>query len=271
MAAAVREAGDWGPAADWIEEVGGDEATARRVRTLAARDEVQGWANVQPLVTADGQAEVYQAFRNGFVHRVVATGRHLAALHQLCRREPVAEVLVCGPLWMEVDGPRFTDHSDPERLETTRWYDFRAQIPGWPGGGIVTAQEVRSSFAQAAALRGGYVELMRPTVDYFARRCRPESLLAEPLVPPGPRVEWAGTGDSFFRPYPQGTSAFMPEVREAVRRWDRIARWHASHPDGLVDVSGFDYPYSVVPRGAVADRGGYTLMGVALEHSTVRS
>ena len=297
MAASVRAGGRTESliAADWVEEVGGDGPVAGRVRLLAEAAQslrgvaaigrqVKGWAaewlpeGERPAAGWDylgpgpyRVGELNLEFRHGFVRRVCCTGRHLHALHQLCLREPVAEVVVCGPLWGRVG------NFDLGSLESRRggWvgakYSCTVGVPGWPGGGLKMAQEWLMSEAEWQADPFRAQDERRQVEADFIRGSRPEGVLEKWLVPPGPRVEWCREGDGagWVTPPPPGTRLFLPDDLHAVADWNRIARWHSDNPDGWPGGVPYDYPYTVAQRAA-PEFSPYVLNGRLMDHTVVR-
>jgi hypothetical protein len=105
----------------------------------------------------------------------------------------------------------------------------------------------------------------------FIRGSRPEGVLEKWLVPPGPRVEWCREADAaeWVTPPPPGTRLFLPANLRAAIDWERIARWHADHPDGWVDGVPDDYP-DTAQRRAAPGYGPYSLYGRLMDHTVVR-
>lgn len=299
VAASVRDGGRTESliAADWVEEVGGDGPVAGRVRLLAESPEslraveaigrqVKGWAaewlpeGERPAAGWDYLSpgpyrvgELNLEFRHGFVRRICCTGRHLHVLHQLCLREPVAEVVVCGPLWgRAVNGTREDHLPDPKNRLMAVVFRCGYDIPGWPGGGLRIARQVAVTDLERqldwAGVAGRVEHARRLFMDYESR---PEGLLSKFLVPPGPRVEWCRQADAaeWVNPPPPGARLFLPANLRAAIDWERIARWHADHPDGWVDGVPDDYP-DTAQRRAAPGYGPYTLYGRNVLHTIVR-
>lgn len=298
MAASVRAGGQTESliAADWIEEVGGDGPVAGRVRLLAEAAQslrgveaigrqVKGWA-AEWLPEGERWAagwdyldpgpyqvgELNLEFRHGFVRRVCCTGRHLHALHQLCLREPVAEVVVCGPLWAAVGGPQEDHLPDPKSRLMTVVFRCGYDIPGWPGGGLRIARQVAVTDLERqsdwAGVAGRVEHARRLFLNYESR---PEGLLGKFLVPPGPRVEWCRQADAaeWFNPPPPAARLFPPADLRDASDWDRVARWHAVNPDGWPGGVPDDYPYTA-QRRAAPGHGPYSLYGRLMDHTVVR-